>query len=126
MGGFAGGGVRKLLTGDMCGGIRCPHWVPIGHGRAYYPVITENRLAMMTVGKINWWGKKPESQQTTTEPEPVDPQIALRMGTKRAGQGINDLWRTLRGQTPRPQRVCEYGDPVLPGNTICTKGHYVG
>lgn len=81
---------------------------------------------MMAVGKINWMGKKPQPQQTTTEPEPADPYIEIRKRSTAAGHGVTDLWRTLRGQAPRAQRVCQYGDPVLPGNTVCTKGHYVG
>jgi hypothetical protein len=54
----------------------------------------------------------------------------LRREAPRVEAEVSTVWQrigsVLQGRRPEGPRVCEYGDPVRPGEEYCIKNHYVG
>ena len=71
-------------------------------------------------------GKTIPPAQTTSEPESRSNWEVIAGRQRRASAGVGDLFRSLRGKSASPVRVCSDGHVVPEGSTTCSYGHYVG
>lgn len=71
-------------------------------------------------------GKAIPPTQSTTEPESRSNWEVIAGSQRRAGAGVGNFFRSLRGKGATPVRVCSAGHVVPEGSTTCSYGHYVG
>lgn len=110
-------------------GFKNPTW---GKGKGIFGGFTHQAENKGAAGAGNWRdrlfgpSRAAPPAPPTSAPEEISQGERLAQVSRGFGKAFENLRRGLKHESPLPMRTCSQGHPVLPGNSTCTHGHYVG